>query len=899
MPPGIHPQYRLTRARIEEGNNFINSFDPAKDATVQFTVDEGKLGLTNDVHGNFLIGLYSKLYHLDRIDTAPVGVGDTKARILKKLITLFGGQPVHQQFTSLRFGGPVDMRLSNMNIAIDTGYILDTIGDETCRVVVNPASVIDPGSRSLHTPGQVNLLTQPRVFEFGPQGFHGILHMNKFIQSIKYKHVPRVHHGPYEFTVSFTVPKEPLTFTYNIQRKSFEPLIVNSTNEVRNHGIYDLFQTYDFMATLSDAEYATILNNLYNHDDNRLLQLLEQKSGLSGTDLLVYRDEFMEWIEEILFEVFWKELCDTLLVTALLEDISTPGTGLRPENTAIATIDKVVLFRSIVNGVACLYTNSGISQFYPILDGIYRNNLVPHVPDLNPPVQVIKRNMFRRLNQHNQEVRLMLIKCLEHTTFPEFDIEQFSGVDFTDPRHRLSSEDIQAKRAAIFTIFRNLFQSMISYVETCIEAINTFLSPLVDDESELEGFETYIAIYTLNVPCRPSRTRKYVRLTLGFRQFLDAPLTVPVQLNGRPIDGTEQFEFYSSTELLYRTTGTLPTGRELLPIFGTGPRQLPFNFDGNIEIPTKGKKRPREQGGGARTTEEDTHMLKEMLQKNKDLPNFLLYFITLYAPELLYMAYAYLLTIDPKNDGLKVYSHVTTHSVREKLFEPFGKLSRDGIEYTPPEHPKNFDTVCIHAIGLLNSALHVRHKGDTIFDLSKEHASSVMWLLEHAHHYYKIPSVSIKEDPLLHSTALGYYEDIYALDVKLCTLNKRTETTPLALIKPYSLELEVRADKGPKASLTNLMALLNELTEDLRPRASKSLIKTPNRGKVSLTVSPRSSSPPGKKQRRSLTHPLAININNTGGSGKRRTKRSSSIKKKLAHRTRKQSSQRKRTSLRA
>jgi hypothetical protein len=899
MPPGIHPQYKLTKAKIEEGNNFINSFDPAKDASIHFTVDEGRVGLTNDVHGNFLIGLYRQLYHLDTIDIAPVGVGDTKARILKKLVTLFGDQPVHQQFTSLRFGGPVDMRLSNLNIAIDTGYILDTIGDETCHTVVNPASVIDPGSRSLHTPGQVNLLTRERTFDFTAQGFHGILHMNKFIQSIKYKHIPHGHNGPYEFTVSFTVPKGPLKFTYNIQRKSFEPLIMNSTNEIRNHGIYSLFQTYDFMAGLNAADYKVILDNLYNHTDDELIELFEQKSELSGKDLEDMMNECMEWIQEILFEVFWKELCDTLLVTALLEDISTPGTGLRPENTAIATIDKVVLFRSILNGVACLYTNSGICQFYPILDGIYRKNLVPHVPDLNPPVQVIKRKMFRRLNQHNQEVRQILIKCLEHTQFPDFAIKQFSGVDFTDPRHRLGPEDIQAKRAAIFTIFRNLFQSMIAYVVPCIEAINTFLSPLVDDESGLEDFQRHIAIYTLNIPSRPSRTTKHVKLTLGFRQFLDAPLTVPAQLNGRPIDGTEQFDFYRGAELLYRTTEHLPTGRELAPIFGTGPRRLPFTFDGNIEIPTKGKKRPREQGGGARTTEEETHMLKEMLQKNKDLPNFLLYFITLYAPELLYMAYAYFLTIDPKNHGLKVYIHVTTHSVREKLFEPFGRATRDGIEYTPPEDPKNFDTLCIHAIGLLNSALDVPHKGDTMFDLCKEHATTVMWLLEHAHHYYKIPSVAIKEDPLLHTTALGYYEDIYAVDVKLCTLNKRTETSPLALIKPYSFDVEAHADKGPKASLTNLIILLNELTEDLQPRASKSAVKTPNRGKASLSVSPRSLSPPSKKQRPSSTHPLAINLNNTGGSGKRRTKRSSSIKKRLSHKTRKLSSHRKRGSLRA
>jgi len=901
MPPGIHAQYKLTRAKIEEGNNFINCFDPAKDASVQFTVDEAKVGLTNDDHGKFLIGLYSRLYHLDRVDSAPVGVGDTKARILRKLITLFGGQPVHQQFTSLRFGGAVDMRLNNMNIAIDTGYILDTIGDDTCRAVVNPASVIDPGSRSLHNPGQVNLLKQPRVFDFTAEGFHGILHMNKFIQSITYRYEPHGHHGPYKFTVTFTIPKEPLTFTYNIQRKSFEPLIVNSTNEVRNHGIYELFKTYDFMNGLSDADNQTIITNLYQPHDDELMELFEKTSSLTGNDLVAYKDECMEWIEEILFEVFWKELCDTLLVTALLEDISTPASGLRPDNTAIATIDKVVLFRSILNGVACLYTNSGISQFYPILDGIQRNKLVPYAPDLNPPAQVIKRNMFRKLNQHNQGVKQMLMKCFDHTHFPQFDIEQFSGVDFSDPRHRLSPEEIQAKRATIFTIFRNLFQSMIAYVGPCIQAINTFLSPLVDDESDVDDFQRYISIYTLNVPAKPSRTRKYVRLTIGFRQFLDAPLRVPAQLNGRPIDGTEQFDFYTSTELLYRTTDQLPSARDLISIFGTGPRQLPFNFDGNIEIPTGGKKRPREQGGGARVNEEDTHMLKEMLQKNKDLPNFLLYFITLYAPELLYMAYAYLFTIDPKNDGLKVYTHVTTHAVREKLFEPFGKVTRDGIEYTKPEHPKNFDTLCVHAIGLLRSALHAPHKGDTLFDLCKEHATTVLWLLEHADHYYKIPSVSIKEDPLLHTIALGYYEDIYALDVKLCTLNKRTETSPLALIKPYTTELNVGATKGPKASLTNLMALLHELTEDLQPRASKTAVKTPNRGKTSSALSSRMSSPPSKKQRSSLPHHPQIDINNTGGSGKRQTKRSSSIKKKKkgSHGTRKLSSHRRRTSLRA
>ena len=174
---------------IISGNNFLNVFDPPKDAAVKFTVTDPtgadtEIKLTEADHGSFLIGIYRTLYYANRLPPASLlGIGKRTAQMENYITQLYGGFPVRQQFTALTFGGPQDMRLPNMNFGIDVGYTLATIGGKGSKAILTPGSVIDPGPRQMNYPPSrvINTLDDAQQFSFTQGGFYGLLQMEKFM----------------------------------------------------------------------------------------------------------------------------------------------------------------------------------------------------------------------------------------------------------------------------------------------------------------------------------------------------------------------------------------------------------------------------------------------------------------------------------------------------------------------------------------------------------------------------------------------------------------------------------------------------------------------------------------------------------------------------------------------
>jgi hypothetical protein len=832
----------LTLEHTRQLNSMLNVLDFPKDAQEPF-VDpdtQAPTNLSEGVHGAFLKRIYGFLCHasdLSRLGekTAITGVGDKRA-VMERNINRFKGLKVRQQFTPLRFGGETDMRLHNINFAIDVGLGLEHIGDESCKSIITPASIIDPGTRNRSPPAaqKVDLL-QELTISFDT-GLYSLLRMEKYVKKIHYK--PRGSNHDFTVTFADAINKPPMSFTYDANGKSTEDLIVNSKNAKRNQQVYLLFKNYTYLSSCSPAELDTLIANLNTPAPTTDMKAL-MKAKFNGDD--DDAAELLEWMQEIVFEIFWKELCDTLQVMIVNQYMNSGTQGLRPDTTAVSTNDTVVLYRCIVNGVACLFHERVSSCFYPILDGIHRSSLIPKVT----AIRSIKAMLFKNIVEHNEGVLRVIKGCKQRTLRDDFGIPEFDTMGYIDSKY-VTEFEASERMEMISLIMEDLFIAMTLHVEPFLQAIKNILSPHVESDSvSVEVFRRESLQYMIQCPFRINQANSSIGLMRGFRQFLLTPISV--MIHGRRVTGTEPFDFYKTISALYRKDA--PSIPIIKPIFGLVPGQQMFIPQG-----TAGNKRSRgpeeersqkKRGGGSsqkRTLSEDKAQLLENLFKKSHMhPNFLLYVITLYAPELLYMAYAYELALD--SGRLADYTYIFTYTGRERLLAPF---DGDGIPESGSLR-KNTDSICLHACALLH-AMH--DKEATLFDLCEEYAPEVIWIINHVETYYKVPKASSprKEQVPMHDKAMMYYKELYMVDVILCILNERTNKNPIAFVHAVKDSVpSSEAPASPPATKADLDELQNDLeTENMSPGTHARV----------------------KKETESLTHKVMSSIKNRTRSAK-------------------------------
>jgi hypothetical protein len=186
--------------------------------------------------------------------------------------------------------------------------------------------------------------------------------------------------------------------------------------------------------------------------------------------------------------------------------------------------------------------------------------------------------------------------------------------------------------------------------------------------------------------------------------------------------------------------------------------------------------------------------LEEILENNSHLPNFILYCITTYAPELFYIAYAYAFAMNKVSKG---YESFFDHSITTKLCAPFGRIEQDGmVEYTPPEKAlPDTNPFCISMCEFLAAvqSLDSYPKELTLFQACTKRAPQVILFIE------QLGKESMKlsvKDPNVHSHAYQYYQDLYTNDLELCIMNKRQTRSPLTGLK----RIVVKESKSPVSS---------------------------------------------------------------------------------------------------
>ena len=813
-------------------NTIINLLDPAKDAgTPRIPPPDGPLADNKpDGLGNFLTGIYSSLYlegAAEELGIEMKGVGDTKIQIERKVEEILGTY-IHQSFTDLKFNASGDdkFRLGNINFVIDSGYKLKTIGDKTCKSIIGPFSIIDPASREINNDTrQINLHRENKTFDFTGGPACKLLNMHKYVRTIEYTYA--LGGNPYNFKITFTDGRPVKEFSYNTKRVSTDPSVDGSKNEKRNRYILEKFP----------------IHGEGNHDFNL----------------------------DIKFRVFWKEGGDTFQVVWPKEYYGTHG--LKAENVAVATCDKVVLWRCMVNGVACLYRDGSRNKFYPILDGVERPAFMLRSD------KIIKKMLLDNLNSHNKSVVRILKMCIAKTRKEDFCISQFYSVDFHDPSSFIKDPDFRVQAAQ--EVMRLQFVNMIAHIQPLIESIALILSPMVDGETSLVDFRNYVYNYTCHTPYTVNKTN-IVTVNISFKHFFN-----------RYPDEAEPivWDLYSAISPLYGVKS--PKGSELKGLFGK-KRRIPFaqeeeeEEEGNMseeeeegeeeeeeEEEEEGegpRKKRRKEGGGSkrkRSSEKSpqnspSQGLIQQYEKNKDLPNFVLYFIITYCQELFYIACAYKLYTSEKSHFEKEYGFVFNTEKIRNLCSPFGKFNMDDtVEYTEESgssRSENTNKTCISLCSYLKSIYKKKDSTFTLFDLCEKKVSDLLLIITHVGEAQTIEGLT----PLTHYMATSYYQALYDEDVKLCILNERDTKSPFESVEQYrdiKVKVTVKGSQeesvpGKKSSLPELIKELEEAvsakTATKSPSRSvttkKQMIRTPNRG---VTRRSRSGSTSGSTRRKS------------------------------------------------
>ena len=776
-------------------NTFLNMVDPAKDAKVAFPRPQVIAGVANKaeleegIHGPFLVSLYQRLFNgnmLSQGDSARLkGTGNGLGKVLRAIETILQANldTFSYDYSSLGYSSEGDSawRMHEMNFIIDTAIGLDRIGDTTCKAVVGPFSILDKAPRTMNYPKSrmIDLLAHSSTL---PESFLARIGMDKALDSISYEKEA----ASYKFTFAlkpFLVYEElpqQKVIRYDASFKTADGFVNQSTNSVRNAFIYD--------------NYAN-LNSMI--------------------------------IKKILFLILFKELGDTLQATWILQYIKDEVLEtLRMENTAIVSVDRGVLYRSVINGVGCLYTNNGAqcSSFYPRIGRPFK---VKHGPLAGKTVDsefMRKRSLFQSLIANNNSVVALLKGIIASFELAKGRIRRgeearISIYDWSDSFETMGLDvPVRKEREAIVVnVMLILLKSMMNYILPIVEHIESEMDRLAKSTEENAGdYEKKVVNYKVSYPFNYNTNEGVelkVRWYKSFRQFLKEPVV------GLAKDGTNKFDLYNLS-LLYKKA--VPTQEQLETIVFSDETPVaqrivlvPIDWkegapaavapvavaslsgqrrrrdeeeDDAEEEAGRNDKSLRQQGG------ETTATAEALFSQNNGSPNFLLFFLLTYSPEFFALACAYELSARNDSRVLEKYRDVFSTAKTTSLCAGYGALDEHYLyEYSATktsgssQRTSSLNSLCTHACAVLKAVFEHRTKEPTpLLTLAKEKSPEIEWLIEHLDDYFALPSVSLDMDhKMFHWDAACYYQQIFDADVNLCVLNERSRENPLDAVSIF------------------------------------------------------------------------------------------------------------------
>jgi hypothetical protein len=293
-------------------NRLLNCIDPAKDAMIKFADNKG---LTNDTHGDFLKGVYSDLFNVDKLNdedrSLVVGVGDRK-EILKnridsayKLNDYMPIQIIRQKFS----GSGKDLRIKGFYLAQDAGIGLSKISSDF-TLLLTPASVLDSASK---TKKHTRIIRGLQKSKLSPK----LLKELDISSTLKSIELTGTKNKMYNFVFTTSIP-EYSSFEIDFKNDTFDEVTTDffKGNERKNKYIYDN----------------------WDKDDKRSKNKLYILAKLMSDTLQV------DWLKQMIEEK--KEI--------------------QVEKTALCTNDINVWLRCIVNDVPSIITHGIQTTFYPI-----------------------------------------------------------------------------------------------------------------------------------------------------------------------------------------------------------------------------------------------------------------------------------------------------------------------------------------------------------------------------------------------------------------------------------------------------------------------------------------------------------------------------------------------------
>jgi hypothetical protein len=697
---------------IQELNTFLNLRDPLKDSfMMNHKKDVADFRLDMKIHGPLINGILRNLY-----GAGGQGGGGRNPAVERKITEKFGAnlftEGPYQQYSALRFDAN-DLRiftLSRKNLVIDTGSAI-TFGDN-CKRVTGPFSIIDPGPRTLE--GSTNLLQQDKTFSYtaGPSRF---LRMESYITSIQYKHVDGTH--PYQFTVTFTTGGQPQTFAYKRIRTQDNycnaPIVNDSTNYSRNLYVKQAFDAHPIL-----------------HGKN-LAQVLASGIPNIGT-----------FVDTLTFQLWWKLMGDSSFPIWIQDYIGTQG--LTYENTLVASSDWGVIYRSLINGMACAHKNETNVTYYPIINGVLNREILERVVIPKKSILAMKRDSFKSLVQSNEAV----LTAIEYCKAVMEDNPMFLLGSITEPGWIKYKDYANYRQQIIQGVMRDVCNTMIRYIRPIIESIRTRLEPLVavdDGARGVDEFNEKVAQCMLDCPFiyavakgkkRKNRKEEF-SVVRGAFTFLSEPFEgVGDELFN--LDSIYTLYGIMDTSVDPQTNEWIhPTSAELISLINKtynpriflGAVQAAEENDAeivvegededegeeleledieneeneeneendendeeyNVEVEEENEnenenegpthKRGRHAQGGGGLSQELMVEYTDLLKNNRHLPNFLLWFVQRYIPEFFFIALAYDLALHPSQETINTYKPVFKHSILEKTLAPFGKVVNGYIEY--------------------------------------------------------------------------------------------------------------------------------------------------------------------------------------------------------------------------
>jgi hypothetical protein len=625
--------------------------------------------------------------------------------------------------------------------------------------------------------------------------------MQRYITSIKYQNVGGDE--PYQITVSFARGGS-ATFSYSKTRVSNSPVVNNSKNYKRNEVVKDMIERYPALRGKTLAE-------------------VRQYSTSQGGGV---KQEIDTFLNDLAFQLWWKEMGDTSFPLWIQSYMGTHG--LKADNTVICSIDWGVIYRSLVNGMACALQMGAQTTYYPIIEGVYKAQMVaPGAQGKRgrgeKTVRSLKKTLLTELLRNNTEVLTTLRKCKR---IVEANPMCLLG-SITEPTWYIYAGEYKEFRMDILSSFMLvLCNTMIQYVKPLMEGIEAELTPESETPDGLAEFRTRVGNYRLKTPFVPFAKDEFTIPKHSF-QFL----SVKIGGSGDHMFGLSAiFRLYS--DVYKRAELQEPTAIQLMmcmkEIYGFTVDPLPAEWEeeaveDTVEIlqeeeeeeeeeegsqGSQGAKRRRTQGGGG-LSEEDQALYRDLLRTNRGVPNYLLYFVHLYVPEFFPMALAYELAVHPTQAILDAYKPVLTQSILQKSLAPFGRTVGGVLEYSEPLIRRSMSgsaaspsaakvdrtALVQHACSILKGARDAEQ--NILFKLCEKKAPELLWFIEAVGG----PATPLPKEAgrAVHLRALGYYQQFYDEDVRLCILNKRGLETPLEGI---DLNKVVKASGTPGRSLS-------------------------------------------------------------------------------------------------